>query len=71
MVPRENKNNAYAKMGGGGARSIMIFSEMDNFQWIYLKLCHFSRTTVSRELFGLWEELFVRLLSWTSINGST
>ena len=42
MVPRENKNNAYTKFGGGGARSIMIFSEMDNFQWIYLKLCVIS-----------------------------
>ena len=26
MVPRENKNNAYAKFGG--TKSIMVFSEM-------------------------------------------
>ena len=27
MVPRENKNNAYAKYGGQ-TKSIMVFSEM-------------------------------------------
>ena len=31
MVPRENKNNAYANLGGGGeTKSIMVFSEMAN-----------------------------------------
>ena len=31
MVPREQKNNAYAKFGGGGGgqtKSIMVFSEV-------------------------------------------
>ena len=30
MVPRENKNNAYVKFGGGGGqtKNIMVFSEM-------------------------------------------
>ena len=28
MVPRENKNNAYAKFGGGQTKSIMVFSEV-------------------------------------------
>ena len=30
MVPRENKNNAYAKFGGGEGetKSIMVFSEV-------------------------------------------
>ena len=28
MVPRENKNNAYVKFGGGQTKNIMVFSEM-------------------------------------------
>ena len=31
MVPRENKNNAYANLGGE-TKSIMVFSEMANFR---------------------------------------
>ena len=30
MVPRKNKNNAYAKFGGQ-TKSIMVFSEMVNY----------------------------------------
>ena len=28
VVPRENKNNAYAKLGGRRKKSIMVFSEL-------------------------------------------
>ena len=30
MVPRENKNNAYAKFRGTNKKNIMVFSEVAN-----------------------------------------
>ena len=58
MVPRENKNNAYAKFGGGAGgqtKSIMAFSKVANFKggnWTHYKPCGFFQV-ISPFIFSL------------------